>query len=60
MECLLDKYTIKPIVGVIPRNSDPYLVKRWEENRAFWDLVKRWQHKGWTIAMHGYTHVRAG
>lgn len=57
MERLLDEYGIKPIVGVIPNNQDPDMVEVYPKDPDFWDKVLCWQKKGWTIAMHGYTHV---
>ena len=57
METLLDDQGIKPIVGVIPDNRDPDLVGKYERNPQFWSMVKAWQEKGWTIALHGHTHV---
>lgn len=56
MECLLDRYNIKPLVGIIPANEDPTMVND-SENSDFWDKMKKWQGKGWQIAMHGYNHV---
>ncbi len=56
VEKLLDKYDVKPIVGVIPDSHDTLF--KWEEDPHFWDeTVQRWQNKGWTIAQHGYHHV---
>jgi hypothetical protein len=56
VEDLLDKYSVKPIVAVIPHNEDPNMLKDAEDIR-FWDKVRSWQEKGWTIALHGYNHV---
>lgn len=56
MERLLDKYSIKPIYGIIPNNEDPDLLI-YERVENFWDLMLEWQNKGWTPALHGYTHV---
>jgi len=55
-ESLFDKYKIKPVLGVIPRNKDKELLAYPIKN-DFWDRVRRWKDKGWEIAMHGYTHV---
>lgn len=55
IENLLDKYQIKPIVGVIPDNKDPDF--HWEEKNDFYTQVLSWQSKGWTIALHGKNHV---
>ena len=55
IEVILDKYNIKPIVAIIPNCSDkgimidPY-------NHIFWEKVKDWELKGWSIALHGYEH----
>lgn len=57
MENLLDRYNIKPIVGIIPENHDPDMVDVYPRNPAFWDKVRCWKEKGWTLALHGYTHV---
>lgn len=57
MESLLDKYNIKPIVGIIPDNHDPDMVDVYSRDSAFWDKVQCWKNKGWMLALHGYTHV---
>lgn len=56
VECLLKKYDIKPIVGIIPDNQDPELVSKYKKSNFFWDKVKEWQNARWTIALHGCTH----
>lgn len=56
MEHVLDKYGVKPMVGIIPHNQDPkQMIDAFDDN--FWDNVRRWDQKGWTIALHGYNHV---
>ena len=55
MEDLLDKYNIKPLVGVIPQNEDESM-QDYVIDEHFWQRVETWQNKGWTIAMHGYNH----
>jgi predicted deacetylase len=56
IEQILDRYNIKPIVAVIPNNEDEK--QRIDEyDLLFWDKVKKWQQKGWDIALHGYSHV---
>ena len=57
VENLLDKYGIKPIVGVIPNNQDPDMVGVYTKDESFWNKALQWQEKGWSIALHGYTHV---
>jgi len=56
IEGILNRFDIKPIVAVIPKNEDPSLHLD-EKNDLFWDVVKRWQSTGWSIALHGYTHL---
>ena len=55
IESLLDVNGIKPIVAVVPDNVDPELTVGPPCER-FWDTVRGWRAKGWTIAMHGYQH----
>lgn len=57
IEVLFDKYDIKPIVGVIPNNQDQDIVRKYPRDLNFWGKVKAWEAKGWTIALHGYSHV---
>jgi hypothetical protein len=56
MEHLLDKYSVKPIYGIIPHNEDPDLLI-YNQVDNFWNLMQKWQNKGWTPALHGYSHV---
>ena len=56
VEVLLDRYGIKPLVGVIPHCEDPEMAQ-YLEDESFWERVKSWQEKGWSIALHGYNHV---
>ena len=55
IEKLLDTYSIKPIVAVVPFNQDEAL-KYSEKINNFWELIRQWQCKNWLIAMHGYNH----
>jgi predicted deacetylase len=55
VESRLDDNGIKPIVAVVPDNVDTELTVGPPCER-FWDTVRRWRAKGWTIAMHGYQH----
>lgn len=54
MESLLDKYHIKPIVGIIPDNKDKDFNNAIITN--FWEICYHWQKKGWVIAQHGLNH----
>ncbi|OFZ82434.1 MAG: hypothetical protein A2583_03790 [Bdellovibrionales bacterium RIFOXYD1_FULL_53_11] len=56
IEKTLDVYGVKPLLAVIPDNRDPSL--QFENPRAaFWNDVKKWQDKGYSIALHGYQHL---
>src|SRR5260370_42375028 len=46
---------LKPILAVVPDNQDPML-KVDAPVADFWDRVRQWQARGWTIALHGYQH----
>lgn len=55
MEEILDRYEIRPLVGVIPHNEDPSQeIDPVDQN--FWYIVRQWKEKGWMIALHGYNH----
>ena len=57
MEALLDKYGVKPIVGIIPDCKDPDMAS-FTEDADFWtNRIQCWQSKGWQLALHGYNHV---
>lgn len=56
MEQLLDKYGVKPLVGVIPHCEDP-MMDDYPVDSNFWNKVNKWISKEWSIAMHGYNHV---
>lgn len=53
---LMDKYNVKPLLGVIPDCQDPDLNIE-APHPDFWDFVRSLQDKGYTIAMHGSVHV---
>jgi len=55
-ELLFDQHKIKPLLGVIPDNQDPELLK-YPKNSKFWERVSDWNKKGWEITMHGCNHV---
>lgn len=55
IEDILDRYDILPMVGIVPHNEDENLMRD-SEDGLFWDKVKEWKSKGWSIALHGYNH----
>lgn len=56
LEELFKKYSIKPVLGVIPDNQDNELLS-YPKKEMFWQQVRLWKSMGWEIAMHGFTHV---
>ena len=56
IEKILVEYGVKPILAVVPDNRDPKL-RVDEPNPNFWDEVRKWQSRGWTIGLHGYQHA---
>ena len=56
MEDLLDYYAVRPMVGIIPANTDPDTMIDAPDD-AFWKKANRWKSKGWCVALHGYRHV---
>lgn len=57
MEALLDKYSVRPLVGIIPDCKDPDM-DCYDEDIDFWTKrVSCWLAKGWQLALHGYNHV---
>lgn len=56
VEELLDKYSVKPLVGIIPHCEDP-MMDIYEFDVDFWNRVGTWIQKGWIMALHGYNHV---
>lgn len=55
-KAILDKYDIKPLIGVVPDNKDKKL-RKCEPRADFWGYIKNLQNQGWIVAMHGYNHV---
>ena len=55
IEYILDAACIRPMVGIIPANRDPKQ-KIDIADQNFWKKARKWDEKGWTIALHGYDH----
>lgn len=47
---------IKPILAIVPDNQDPKLSAA-QPNTTFWERVRVWQGRGWSIGLHGYQHL---
>lgn len=59
-KALLDKYQVKPLIGVVPDNKDDNLKGSQQGAPAdFWAYIKELQEQGWCVAMHGYRHIYA-
>ena len=57
---LLDRYHIKPLIGVVPQNEDEHLKGNTEKApKDFWEYIKELQKEGWVVAMHGFRHIYA-
>lgn len=57
MHDLLSKYNIKPIIAIIPNNSDPFLLS-FDKDKEYYPTIHKWLKEGWTPALHGYDHVQ--
>ncbi len=53
---LFSKYQIKPLLGVIPDNRDPTLLKL-PYREDGWAKIKALKDRGWLMAQHGYQHA---
>lgn len=56
MHDLLEKFNIKPIVAIIPKNEDPKLLQ-YTIDKDYIITITNWIANGWTPALHGYNHV---
>ena len=56
LEKILDENKIAPLLGIVPDNQDPNLMR----NPAMPDFdvqMKKWEAKNWVFAMHGWKHI---
>lgn len=56
VEQILDDAGVKPLLAVVPDNRDPELNVA-TEDPAFWNKVRDWQNRGWSIGLHGFQHT---
>ena len=56
LETLLDKYNIAPLIGIVPDNQDPNLMRD-PAAEDFTKQIKIWENKQWVLAMHGWKHI---
>jgi predicted deacetylase len=52
---LIEEFSIRPILAVIPDNRDPQLNGSAYDPR-FWDQIREMESAGATVAVHGYQH----
>ena len=54
---LMDRYGVRPLIGVVPVCRDPKLAVN-EPMEDFWGFVRELkEQQGWSVAMHGCHHV---
>lgn len=56
---IFKKYNIKPILGVVPDNKDPDLVRipvNHDLQKKFWNEIRQLRYDEWIVAQHGYQH----
>jgi predicted deacetylase len=55
IETILVRNGVKPLLAVIPDNHDHFLNSCAAE-KDFWNQVRTWRNRGWSIGLHGYQH----
>lgn len=56
LEKILDENHIAPLLGIVPDNQDPNLMRN-EAVRDFAKEIAQWEAKDWVLAMHGWKHI---
>jgi predicted deacetylase len=56
IESVLIEHKISPLLAVVPDNQDKKLVAG-PTRDDFWDRVREFQARGWSIGLHGYQHL---
>jgi predicted deacetylase len=55
LETIMLEENVSPIISVIPDNQDSSFFNAPADSH-FWDRVRGWQARGWSIGLHGYQH----
>lgn len=55
MFSILDRYEVKPLIGIIPHNLDPQ-TRIEDEDASFWEKMVQLASRGYSIALHGFDH----
>lgn len=53
---LAEVHDLRPLIGVIPDNQDPELLRMPSGPQDFWAEIATLQRRGWEVAVHGYQH----
>ena len=56
LEKMLDENHIAPLLGIVPDNQDPNLMRN-EVMPDFDVQIRAWEAKDWVLAMHGWKHI---
>lgn len=57
-KALLDRYQVKPLIGIVPDNRDENLKGSQDMAPAdFWSYIRELEQEGWSIALHGCCHT---
>ena len=56
LEKMLDENHIAPLLGIVPDNQDPNLMRA-AAMPDFDEQIRRWEAKDWVLAMHGWKHI---
>ncbi len=56
LERLLDENKIAPLIGIVPDNQDPNLMRN-PAMPEFDEQIRKWEAKDWVFAMHGWKHI---
>ena len=54
---IIEKYNIKPLIGIIPENLDKKLIINHNSQKEFSSLIFEMKSKGFLFAQHGLNHV---
>jgi predicted deacetylase len=52
---LIESFGVKGLLGIVPDNRDPDLMKMPPDPR-FWQRIKQLEQAGWSLGMHGVQH----
>lgn len=53
---VLDACDLRALIGVIPDNQDPDLLRWSTRDGDFWKEIRRRAERGWEVAVHGFQH----